>query len=48
MGALSKMIKANTSLRTLRLKYNPALDEEAKEALKAAAASRATPLALEL
>ena len=48
MGALSRMIKANTSLRTLRLKYNPALDEEAKEALKAAAASRATPLALEL
>jgi hypothetical protein len=46
--ALAAALAVNTSLRTLRLQYNPALDDEAKAALRAAAGARATPLTLEL
>ena len=45
---LAQALEANTALSTLRLRYNPALDDAAREALREAAALRSTPLVLEL
>ena len=47
-AALAAAVAVNTSLSTLRLQYNHALDDEAKAALRAAAERRGVPLTLEL
>ena len=47
-SALAKALALNTSLGTLRLPFNPALDDEAKAALRSAAEKRTAPLTLEL
>ena len=47
--AIAGTLKANKALTVLRMKFNPAIDEQAKAALKATAASRTQPpLLLEL
>ena len=46
--ALATAIARNTSLTSLKLKYNPSLDDEAKAKLKSAVEKRGTPLTLEL
>ena len=47
-ATLAAALAVNKGLTTLRLKYNPALDEEAKAALRAAAGKHPSPLTLEL
>lgn len=47
-AALVAMLESNTTLATLRLPFNPALDDAAKGALRAAAEAREPPLTLEL
>ena len=47
-AALARALPANKGLTTVRLGFNPDLDDEAKAALRAAAASRSAPLTLEL
>ena len=46
--ALAAGLALNRGLTALRLTYNPALDDEAKAALREAAAKRGVPLTLEL
>ena len=46
---LATVLEANTTVTSLKLAYNPAVDDDAKAALKAVAAARVEPpLALEL
>ena len=47
--AIAATLETNKVLTALRMKFNPAIDEQAKAALKASAASRSQPpLLLEL
>ena len=47
-AALAAALAVNRDLTALRMTYNPALDDEAKAALREAAAQRGAPLTLEL
>ena len=47
-AALAAVLESNASLTSLRLAHNPALDDEVKGALRAAANKRSPPVQLEL
>ena len=47
-GALCEALATNTSISTLRLRYNPAIDDAVRDELRKAAEQRASPLKLEL